>query len=219
MLNKENYVLWLSRLLRYAKSKTNGKLIYNSIRNGLYVKRMIPEPGDPNCKVHVNETFHVQINDELTKKELIEADDQAIQTILGLPENIYAAIDSCETAQKIWLRVQQMMKARAEGNVTGNNGNQIRCYNCIGLGHFARNCTQALTSGTQTGKALVYDSDGSAEVHNYDNCYDNEIFNMFTQEEQYTELLEPIFEPHQVPQNDNNVIFEGFSVEQSGGTT
>nr|GEV32117.1 hypothetical protein [Tanacetum cinerariifolium] len=41
----------------------------------------------------------------------IEADDQAIQTILlSLPENIYAAVDSCETAQEIWLQVQQMMK-------------------------------------------------------------------------------------------------------------
>nr|GEX19743.1 hypothetical protein [Tanacetum cinerariifolium] len=52
-------------------------------------------------------------NDELIEKELkqIEADDQAIQTILlGLPEDIYAAVDSCETAQEIWLRVQQMMK-------------------------------------------------------------------------------------------------------------
>nr|GEX36971.1 copia protein [Tanacetum cinerariifolium] len=48
-----------------------------------------------------------------------------------------------------------------------------------------------------TDKALVYDLDESAEVHNYDNCYDNEIFNMFTQEEQYTELLEPILESHQ----------------------
>nr|GFD46252.1 ribonuclease H-like domain-containing protein [Tanacetum cinerariifolium] len=28
----------------------------------------------------------------------------------GLPEDIYAAIDSCETAQEIWLRVQQMIK-------------------------------------------------------------------------------------------------------------
>nr|GFD22024.1 hypothetical protein [Tanacetum cinerariifolium] len=72
--------------------------------------------------------------------------------------------------------------------------------------------------GTQTDKALVYDSDGSAEVHNYENCYDNEIFNMFTQEDQYTELLEPILEPHQVPQNDNNVISEVSCVEQSGGT-
>ncbi|GKB27755.1 retrovirus-related pol polyprotein from transposon TNT 1-94, partial [Tanacetum coccineum] len=169
-----------------------------------------------------------------------------------------------------------VVAARAEGNATGNNGNQIRCYNCRGLGHLARNCTvrprrrdaaylqtqlliaqkeeagiqlqaeefdlmaaaadldeieevnancilmanlqQASTSGTQTDKAPVYDSDGSAEVHNYDNCYDNEIFNMFTQEEQYTDLLEPIPEPHQVQQNDSNVISEISSVEQEGGT-
>nr|GEZ94604.1 hypothetical protein [Tanacetum cinerariifolium] len=68
MLNKENYVPWSSRLLRYAKSRPNGKLIYNSIINGLH----------------------------------IEADDQAIHTILlGLPEDIYAAVDSCEMAQEI----------------------------------------------------------------------------------------------------------------------
>nr|GEV20270.1 hypothetical protein [Tanacetum cinerariifolium]GEW46379.1 hypothetical protein [Tanacetum cinerariifolium] len=57
--------------------------------------------------------------------------------------------------------------------------------------------------------------DGSAEVHEYDNCYNNEIFNMFTQEDQDTKLL--IFEPHQVQQNDSNVIYAVFSVEQSGG--
>ncbi|GKG08612.1 retrovirus-related pol polyprotein from transposon TNT 1-94, partial [Tanacetum coccineum] len=28
-----------------------------------------------------------------------------------------------------------------KGNVNGNNGNQIRCYNCRGLVHLARNCT------------------------------------------------------------------------------
>nr|GEZ17863.1 hypothetical protein [Tanacetum cinerariifolium] len=113
MLNKENYVPWSSRLLRYAKSRPNGKLIQNSIINGPYVRRMIPEPGDPNREVPVNETFHVQTDDELTKKELkqIKADDQAIQTILlGLPEDIYAAVDNYETAQEIWLCVQQMMK-------------------------------------------------------------------------------------------------------------
>nr|GEU92751.1 Gag-Pol polyprotein [Tanacetum cinerariifolium] len=242
MLNKENFVPRSSRLLRYAKSRPNGKLIYNSIINGPYVRRMIPEP----------EKEHKQI----------EADDQAIQTILlGLPEDIYAAVDSCETAHEIWLRVQQMMKgsdiriqekkaklfnewerftsnegesiesyyhqcqesgclecssnlrvqnignqngligvpvntnqnlngngnlvaARAEGNATGHNVNQIRCYNCRGVGHFARNSDldeieevnanfilmanlqQASTSGTQFDKAPVYDSDGSAENNN-----------------------------------------------------
>nr|GFD09275.1 hypothetical protein [Tanacetum cinerariifolium] len=75
---------------------------------------------------------------------------------------------------------------------------------------------QASASGTQTDSTPVYDTDGSAEVHeNYDN---NEIFNMFTQEEEYTELLEPIPEPQQVPQNDNNVVFEVTDVEQDGET-
>nr|GEZ19311.1 hypothetical protein [Tanacetum cinerariifolium] len=107
-LNKENYVPWSSRLLRYAKSRPNGKLIHNSIINGPYVRRMILEPGDSNREVPVNETFHLQTDDQLIKKELkhIEADDQAIQTILlGLPEDIYVAVDSCETT-----RFQQMMK-------------------------------------------------------------------------------------------------------------
>nr|GFC30225.1 putative reverse transcriptase domain-containing protein [Tanacetum cinerariifolium] len=113
MLNKKNYVPWSSRLLRYAKSRPNGKLIHNSILNGPYVRKMIPELGDVNRNVNVTETFHLQTDDELSDKELkqIKDDDQAIQTILlGLPEDIYAAVDSCETTQEIWLRVQQMMK-------------------------------------------------------------------------------------------------------------
>nr|GFB20314.1 hypothetical protein [Tanacetum cinerariifolium] len=119
MLNKENYVPWSSCLLQYAKSRPNRKLIHNSILSGPYVRRMIAKPGDGKRDVNVNETFHEQTDDELSERELkqIEADDQAIQTILlGLPKEIYAAVDSCETAQEIWLReiwlrVQQMMKA------------------------------------------------------------------------------------------------------------
>nr|GEY08444.1 integrase, catalytic region, zinc finger, CCHC-type, peptidase aspartic, catalytic [Tanacetum cinerariifolium] len=276
ILNKDNYVPWSSRLLRYAKSRPNGKLIHNSIKNGPYVRRMIPEPGDPNRKVPVNETFHVQTDDELTEKELkqIEADDQAIQTILlGLPKDIYAAIDSCETAQETWLRVQQMIQG-SDIRIQEKNAKLFNKWE-RGVGHFARNSTvrprrrdaaylqtqlliaqkeeariqlqaeefdlmasaadldeikevnancilmdnlqQASTSGTQTDKAPVYDLDGSAEVHNYEKCYDNEIFNMFTQEEKYTELLKPIPKTHQVPLNDNNVISEVTSMEQSRG--
>nr|GEY90137.1 ribonuclease H-like domain-containing protein [Tanacetum cinerariifolium] len=70
MLSKENYVPWSSRLLCYAKSRPYGKLIYNSIINGPYVRRIIPEPGDQNREVLVNETFHEQTDDELIEKEL-----------------------------------------------------------------------------------------------------------------------------------------------------
>nr|GEY72433.1 hypothetical protein [Tanacetum cinerariifolium] len=69
--------------------------------NGPYVRRMISKPGDPDREVPIAETFHEQTDDELTDKEVmqIEADDQAIQTILmGLFEDIYAVVDSCKTA-------------------------------------------------------------------------------------------------------------------------
>nr|GEU66652.1 hypothetical protein [Tanacetum cinerariifolium] len=131
MLNKENYVPWSSRLLRYAKSRTNGKLIQNSILNGPYVRRMIPEPSDAERNVNT--------------------------ILLSLLEDIYAAVNSCETAKEIWLRngligVQgieiqnqigngNLVAVRAEGNAAGHNENQIRCYNCRGIGHYARNCT------------------------------------------------------------------------------
>nr|GEW57476.1 hypothetical protein [Tanacetum cinerariifolium] len=62
---------------------------------------MIPGPGDANCDITVTETFHLQTDDELSDKELkqIEADDQAIQTILfGLPEDIYTATKDLHTA-------------------------------------------------------------------------------------------------------------------------
>nr|GEX30603.1 hypothetical protein [Tanacetum cinerariifolium] len=86
--------------------------------------------------------------------------------------------------------------------------------NCI----LMANLQHASTSGTQFDKAPVYDTDGSAEVQLNDNCYDNEIFNMFTQEEQYTDLLEPIPKPQLVLQNDNHVTSIAPSMVQSGGT-
>nr|GEW86432.1 hypothetical protein [Tanacetum cinerariifolium] len=103
--------------------------------------------------------------------------------------------------------------------VGGNGGNQFRQYAGKNVGNLNGynavhnvenqnpngngNLVAVRAKGNATGH-----NDGSAKVHNYENCYDNEIFNIFTQEEQYTELLEPIPKPHEVPQNDNNVISE-----------
>ncbi|GKE15203.1 hypothetical protein Tco_1422780 [Tanacetum coccineum] len=118
ILNKDNYVPWSSHLLRYAKSRPNGKFLVNSIENRPYVRRMIHEPDDPNSVPHVAESTHEKTDDELTEKKVkqMEEDDQEIQTILmGLPEDIYAVVENCETAQEIWLCVEQMMTGSSIG--------------------------------------------------------------------------------------------------------
>ncbi|GJV55159.1 hypothetical protein Tco_1456164 [Tanacetum coccineum] len=272
----------------------------------------------------------------------MESDDQAVQTILmGLPEDIYAAIDSYDTAKEIWLCVEQMMKGYDIGGqekkaklfnewdkfnstdgesiesyyhrftklmndfarnkhlpewkghdttihqtknlyevdynqlynflkmnqgeindidrhmqmVEGNGGNQFRqessyveyslefgysecwksewAYRCSRIANhnanqnrngnvvaaraeeiekvnanynLMANLQQASSSGTQADKALVYDSDGSAEVHQYEFFYNNKIFNMFTQEEQYTKLPEFTIVPHLDQQNERDCL-------------
>nr|GFC50074.1 hypothetical protein [Tanacetum cinerariifolium] len=57
-------------------------------------------------------------------------------------------------------------------DLNGNDLDEIEEVNanCI----LMANLQQASTLGTQTHKAPVYDSDGSAEVHDYENYNDNE---------------------------------------------
>nr|GEV39630.1 hypothetical protein [Tanacetum cinerariifolium] len=96
-----------------AKAEPNGKMIVDFIENGPYVRRMTATPGEPDLPVSVPEIFHEQIDKELTENDIkrMDVDNQAIQTILlGLLEDVYAAVDSCETAKEIWERVRQMMK-------------------------------------------------------------------------------------------------------------
>nr|GEV46724.1 reverse transcriptase domain-containing protein [Tanacetum cinerariifolium] len=175
MLNKENYVPWSSRLLRYAKSRQNGKLIHNSILNGPYVRKMIPEPSDANREITVTETFHLQTDDELsnylqqpmTNPKDITDPTTAMNMALTLmakafklnystptnnnkrfssnPRNRQIAQPGMNMGQDRQMQMVgrngNLVAARAEGNAARKNGNQIRCYNCRGVGHYARNCT------------------------------------------------------------------------------
>ncbi|GJU01688.1 hypothetical protein Tco_1112026 [Tanacetum coccineum] len=49
------------------------------------------------------------------------------------------------------------------------------------------NLQQASSSGTQSDKAPVYDSDGSAEVHHSENCYNNDILPIVYQDDSISE--------------------------------
>lgn len=46
MLSRDSYIQWLSRIIRYAKSKPNGKLLVRSTLNGPYQFKEIEDPGD-----------------------------------------------------------------------------------------------------------------------------------------------------------------------------
>nr|GEV10220.1 hypothetical protein [Tanacetum cinerariifolium] len=103
-------------------------MIVDSIENEPYVRRMIATPGEADLPVLVPESFHEQTDEELTENDIkrMDADDQAIQTILlVLPEDIYAAVDSCETANEIWERVRQMMK----GSDIGEQEKKAKLFN------------------------------------------------------------------------------------------
>nr|GFA04460.1 hypothetical protein [Tanacetum cinerariifolium] len=135
---------------------------------------------------------------------------------------------------------RNVVTAPANGNGNGINGNLIRCYNCRGEGHYANNCTvkprkqdaaylqqqlqmaqeeEAGTQSTQEEFEFMTAADASKETERVRaNCIlENNMQHALTSEEQHTELLEPIPEPHQVPQNNSNVISEVSSMEQGGG--
>nr|GEV36744.1 reverse transcriptase domain-containing protein [Tanacetum cinerariifolium] len=140
MLNKENYVPWSSRLLRYAKSRPNGKLIHKSILNGSYVRRMILEPGDAN-----HETKDLHIADYTQLYDFLKYNQKEVGELKA--ERLAKIQDPLAL---MLLRIQEFRMLEI---IMGKLVFRIR----LGM--------QASSSGTQTDSAPVYDSDGSAEIY------------------------------------------------------
>nr|GEV69729.1 retrovirus-related Pol polyprotein from transposon TNT 1-94 [Tanacetum cinerariifolium] len=237
MLNKENYVPWSSRLLRYAKSRPDGKLIHNSIINGPYVRRMIPKPGSDTgiqekkaklfneCErftsiegesiesyyhrflmlmndLKRNKHFPEKIVSNLKFLNNLQPEWNRHVTIIHQTKDLHAA-DYTQLNQVVQNEVQNprvqniinqngligvpgnanqnlngygnLVAARAEGNAAGQNADlgEIKEVNanCI----LMANLQQASTSGTQTDKPPVYNSDGSAESVYQEQCLSKKI--------------------------------------------
>nr|GFC29669.1 hypothetical protein [Tanacetum cinerariifolium] len=160
-------------------------------------------------------------NRQITQSVMNMGQDRQIQNVRGNDKNQFGQyagqVAHNQQGFNAWQNggfksgTGNVVAARAEGDL--DEIEEVNA-NCI----LMENLDQASTSGTQHDRAPVYDTDGSTEVHFNDNCYNNKIFNMFTQEEQYTDLIEPIPEPQLVPQNDNHVTSVAPSMVHSGGT-
>nr|GEV33395.1 retrovirus-related Pol polyprotein from transposon TNT 1-94 [Tanacetum cinerariifolium] len=105
-------------------------MIFDSTKNGPYVRRMIATLGKLDLSVLIPESFHEQTDKELTENDIkrMDTDDQAIQTILlGLLKDVYAAVDSCETSKDINRRRRQSssMNGKISLLLTGNRSNLI----------------------------------------------------------------------------------------------
>nr|GEY45346.1 hypothetical protein [Tanacetum cinerariifolium] len=98
------------------------------------------------------------------------------------------------------IRNGNLVAARAEGNAGGQNGNQIKCYNCRGLGHYARTAP----SGQGGRMLLIFRHTNLDEIEEV-----NANYILMANLQQASTL---------VPQNDNDVIFENISMEQGGET-
>ncbi|GJR23715.1 hypothetical protein Tco_0972242 [Tanacetum coccineum] len=107
---------------------------------GPYVRRMIPEPGDPARTVPVPETFHEQTDDELTEAEIkqMEDDDQAIQnnnqSSSLIPRNNQIAQPDTNTSQDIKMKMvddnSMKIPSSSEGEYDILGSMRMRQYIC-----------------------------------------------------------------------------------------
>nr|GEU42346.1 ribonuclease H-like domain-containing protein [Tanacetum cinerariifolium] len=169
MLNKENYVPWSSRLLRYAKSRSNGKLIHISILNGPYVRRMIPEPAPHQDQSSFNQNYLQQpmlnpkdtINPTTAMNMALTLMAKAFKLNYSSPTNNNQRISSNPRNRQYAGNPAGYNDVIGNQNQIGNDLDEIEKVNanCI----LMANLQQASTSGTQSDSAPVYDTDGSAE--------------------------------------------------------
>nr|GEY17574.1 hypothetical protein [Tanacetum cinerariifolium] len=148
---------------------------------------------------------------------------------LTAPTNNNQRTSSNTCNRQIAKLVMNMSQDRQIQNVRGNGGNQFRRYagqvaQNQGLGHIARNCTarprRKDDAYLQTQLLIAQKEEAGIQLQaeEFDFMAAADDLDKIKEEEQYTDLLEPIPEPQLMPQNDNHVTSVAPSMVQSGGT-
>ncbi|GJW69924.1 hypothetical protein Tco_0126841 [Tanacetum coccineum] len=103
LTNKTMYNSWQSRTLLYIKGKKNGRMMLESINNGLLVYPTVEE----------NSVIRPKKYAKLTKQEQLQDDYDVQETnivLQGLSPDVYALVNHYQTAKDIWERVKLPMQ-------------------------------------------------------------------------------------------------------------
>ncbi|GKE36036.1 hypothetical protein Tco_1455358 [Tanacetum coccineum] len=102
MLDKTMYNSWQSRMLLYLKGKKNGRMMLESIENGPLVYPTIEENGAIRPKKYTEHSEQEKLQDDY--------DVQALNIVLqGLPLDVYALVNHCESLHEYYLRFSQLI--------------------------------------------------------------------------------------------------------------
>ncbi|GJT89921.1 hypothetical protein Tco_1078766 [Tanacetum coccineum] len=118
MLEKSMYDSWASRIRLFIKGKKHGRMMLDSIDNGLLVYPTVEENGQTRPMKYSELTEAQQLQDD--------CDVQATNIILhGLPPDVYALVNHQEAAKDIWDIVKLLMK----GTKLSYQERECRLYN------------------------------------------------------------------------------------------
>ncbi|GJX55545.1 hypothetical protein Tco_0285442 [Tanacetum coccineum] len=154
----------------------------------------------------VDDSVENQVRQNAVQNDGNEVGKNSVQNLsIQIVENMNGLSVVLEIANQY--RNRNVVTALAEGNGNGINEEEAGIQSTQEEFEFMTvadahketekvkvNCTsedtlqQASTSRTQSDNAPIYDLDGSAEVPKDENGHDHDIFNMLTQEVQYTDL-------------------------------
>nr|GEW86262.1 hypothetical protein [Tanacetum cinerariifolium] len=165
-------------------------------------------------------------DEELTEKEVkqMESNDQATQTILIGNQNRYNAIQNARNrvGQNVVQNPDKVLQLQRIGSLCQELHSQTKEKGCC-LSLDSVIDSQKEKVGIQLQAEELYLMASACDIDEIEKVNANCILmanlqQASTSEEQYTDLLEPITEPHPIQQNTSNVIITKPSVEHNEST-
>ncbi|GJX10809.1 retrovirus-related pol polyprotein from transposon TNT 1-94 [Tanacetum coccineum] len=172
MLDKDLYDSWKSRMELYMQNKENERMILESVENDPLIWPTIEENGVIRTKKYgeLSATEKIQVDCDMKGTNII---------LQGLPADIYSLVNHHRVAKELWERGRHnsffVGNSGTRANILGIGGNYsgqqrvVKCFNCQGEGHMARQCPKPKRKRDATwfrDKVLLVEAQGNGKVLN-----------------------------------------------------